>query len=167
MTRILKYVFALAVCLLLGSSLKMHADARHPSQGYTSSFRTSSYPVYTTTYQSQMTSSSYTPAARSISAFDSDFGQGAKLSSFFRSSTADNLLSGDSPMGSTPHGNARRGFWDDPADDDNPMGTVTNPQPVGEPLVLLVMAVLYIACRVLTRRGVIRLHRSAQTAAAE
>ena len=166
MTRILKYVFVLAACLLLGSSLKMHADARHPSQGYTSSFRTSSYPMSSSSYQTTRSTGSYTPAARSISAFDSDFGRGANLSSFFRSSTADDLLSGDSPMGAPAgHGNARRGFWDDPTD--NPMGVVDNPQPVGEPIVLLLMAMLYLACRVLTRRGVIRLHRSAQTAAAE
>jgi len=163
MRRIFKYVFALAVCLTMGSSMPMHADACHPSHGY-SSYRTS-YPVSTVTYQTQMSTGSYTPAARNISAFDSDFGQGAKLSTYFRSTTADELLS-DYSAGAPGRGNSRRSNWGDPDDSDLPTGVVQD-TPVGSPLVLLVMAVLYIACRVLMRRGVIRLHRSAQTAAAE
>jgi hypothetical protein len=35
--------------------------------------------------------------------------------------------------------------WGAPSDDDNPVGTVTN-VPIGEPLVLLVLALGYVIC---------------------
>ena len=41
-------------------------------------------------------------------------------------------------------------LWGEP--EDNPIGQVTNPTPVGEPLILLVMASLYVALLILWRR---------------
>ncbi len=40
----------------------------------------------------------------------------------------------------------RANGWGSPSDDDNPIGTVSN-VPIGEPLVLLVLALLYIVLR--------------------
>lgn len=45
----------------------------------------------------------------------------------------------------------RRSLWDDP-DDYDPIGGVQDPQPIGEPLVLAIMALLYGAVLYLRRR---------------
>ena len=49
--------------------------------------------------------------------------------------------------GSGPISSPRRARmdWGSPSDDDNPVGTVSN-VPVGEPLVLLVLALVYVIC---------------------
>lgn len=42
--------------------------------------------------------------------------------------------------------------WDGPGEDDYPTGVLPNPAPVGEPLILLLMAMLYAAGRYIARR---------------
>ena len=42
--------------------------------------------------------------------------------------------------------------WDTPGDDDNPIGVVDDPTPIGTPLVLLLMAGMYFVGRVCKRR---------------
>ena len=49
--------------------------------------------------------------------------------------------------GSGPIGSPRKASgWGAPGDDDDPIGTVPN-VPIGEPLVLLIMALIYVGCR--------------------
>lgn len=59
------------------------------------------------------------------------------------------LSDGSGEVGAPPRDARRSGGWGVPDDDDNPIGTVPN-VPVGEPLCLLLMALLYIF--VLSRR---------------
>lgn len=42
--------------------------------------------------------------------------------------------------------------WGDPEEDDNPIGVVPDPQPIGEPLILLAFALLYLGARRLKRQ---------------
>lgn len=56
------------------------------------------------------------------------------------------LSDGSGEVGAPPRDARRSGGWGVPDDDDNPIGTVPN-VPVGEPLVLLVLALLYIVLR--------------------
>ena len=96
-----------------------------------------------------MSTGTYTTAARSISAFNSDFGEGAKLSSYFQSTTADQLLTDYSSSGAGAPGRGRtRNAWDwgDPSGEYS-IGETANTTPVGEPYVLLVMAMLYLGYR--------------------
>lgn len=142
--RVLTYSLALAAWLILGCSLHVHAQttAQPTTWSSTSSYRMNNQS-FSSYQQPQPSSRSYTPACRSISAYDPNFGQGANLSTYFQSTTADDLLSP-----SSPHGNSRRSGWgwSDPSDDDLPTGVVANPTPVGEPLILLAIALLYIVC---------------------
>ena len=145
------FKWLIAAWLLMISSLTVHAriDARHETWGYSSTIRTSS-PSVSSTYQAKSVSYSRTPAYQSISAYDPNFGQGAQLSTFFRSTTADSRLT-DYSAGQSGSGGMRRAWdWSEPTE--NPTGVVDNPTPVGEPLVLLVMAMLYI--------GYLRLRRN-------
>ena len=131
----------LTVWLMLGCCLQVRAVtlSQHDSWNSTSSYRTS-YPSATTNSRMQSSSWGYTPAHNKISAYDSDFGQGVKLSSYFQSTSADALLSDYS--GGSVHGGMRRSWgWGSPEDED-PIGVV----PIGEPFVLLVMALLYVFC---------------------
>ncbi len=56
------------------------------------------------------------------------------------------LSDGSGEVGAPPRDARRSGGWGVPDDDDNPIGTVSN-VPIGEPLVLLVLALLYIVFR--------------------
>ena len=56
----------------------------------------------------------------------------------------------DSPYGAGV-GGPRRGPWDDPGD--NPIGEVDDPAPIGEPLVLILFALLFL-CFKLTGKSV-------------
>lgn len=55
----------------------------------------------------------------------------------------------------SPRGHIRRGILEDDDDDDpgeNGIGIIDDPTPVGSPFVLLIMALLYICCRVVYKR---------------
>lgn len=56
----------------------------------------------------------------------------------------------NAPAYSAPQNAPRKSGWGRPTD--NPVGQVTNPVPVGEPLILLLMAGLYLALSILMRR---------------
>lgn len=144
--RILIAIWVLGYCI---QATAYDQVAQPASWGSTSSFRTS-YQSTSGYSQTQSSARTYTPASRSISAYSPDFGEGAKLSTYFRSTTADALLSDYS--GTPAHGNSRRSWdWSEPTE--NPVGVVTNPTPIGEPLVLLAMALLY-GCVMWIRRRV-------------
>ena len=150
--KILITIWVLGYCI---HATAYNQVAQPASWSSTSSYRTSyqSAPSYS---QAQNTSRTYTPASRSISAYNPDFGEGAKLSTYFRSTTADALLS-DYSAGASAHGNSRRSWdWSEPTD--NPVGVVTNPTPIGEPLVLLAMALLYGCVVWIRRRGYLFRH---------
>lgn len=71
----------------------------------------------------------------------------------FQSTSPYSAPVGSASSGMTTQNSPRRstGFsWDDP--EDNPVGVVPNPAPVGEPLILLAMASLYVALLILWRR---------------
>ena len=81
----------------------------------------------------------------------------------FKSTSAYSPVLGESPYSSeifsplakspTPRPNRVGGPWDDDDyENDNPTGVVDDPLPVGEPLVLLVMASLYFLFIVIRRR---------------
>ena len=82
------------------------------------------------------------PASNKRSAFDADFGEGVRTSSFFQSVTAEErLYDYTSEYGGALKAPRKVWSWSDPSDD-NPIGTVDNPTPVGDPLVMIIMALL-------------------------
>lgn len=149
-----------AVWLIAACSLpaRAQADAQPSSQTYTSPYRTGSFNTgYSTggyqtsrlqsgfaTRQMQPAGKGYMPAYKKISVYDTDLGTGAKSSSFFHSVSADERLSEyTSEYGGTlnaPRRTRSTFTWDEP--EDNPIGTVTNPVPAGEPPILLLIALL-------------------------
>ncbi len=50
----------------------------------------------------------------------------------------------------SPRGHIRKGGWGDP--DDNEIGVIDDPAPVGSPFILLLMALLYLCGRVVYKR---------------
>lgn len=96
-----------------------------------------------TSVQTEQRSASwgYTPASRNISVDNPSFGQGAQLSSYFRSTSADELLS-DYQYDGQGRNKVRSG-WGRPEED--PIGVI--PNPIGEPFILLLMALLYVVWR--------------------
>lgn len=141
--RIITYMVVLTLPVLLGICLDTSARTATPndSWGYPSSCNTANRPV--SPYRQPLSASRvYTPASRSISAFDPSFKDGAKASTYFQYTPADALLSDySSDRGGMPQRVRRSSAWDDP--DDNPVGVVTNPTPAGEPFVMLALALLY------------------------
>lgn len=141
------HIIAVTGLLVWGSCIPASAriSAQNDSWGSTSSFSSVNRPAYT---QTPSTSGGYKPAYNAISAYDPSFHEGVKASSYFQYTPADALLS-DNSSDNGMHRSIRRG-WDDP--DDDPVGVLPNPAPVGEPLVLLLMALLYaIGMRLRTR----------------
>lgn len=96
------------------------------------------------------TSSTYRSSSVYGSAFNTTFSEDVGTDYSFRSTSC--LAPVDNtPAYSAPQSRPRREWsWSEPTD--NPIGTVTNPTPVGEPLILLVMASLYVALLILRRR---------------
>lgn len=140
MTRRLLYEWILTAYLLIGCSLPVLAQA--PGAAAWRSTSMYSNQQATTTYSAPRRSSwGYTPAHNKISAYNSDFGRGAQLSSYFSSSSADARLSDYAPDGGFRSG-ARRS-WGSPEDED-PIGEIAA-VPIGEPLILLLLALLYVA----------------------
>lgn len=139
---VIMHIVVLTGLVLWGSCL--HASAQITTQseswGYTSSYSTANRAG--TSYRQTMPASrGYTPACRSISAYNPDFKEGVKASSYFQYTPADALLSDNSSDNGGIQRNLRRG-WGDP-DEDDPIGVLPNPTPVGEPFVLLALALLY------------------------
>ena len=96
---------------------------------------------------------------------DNNVGRATPPSYEFRSTTTFTSAVGNSTFSSSslnepftvygPETNSRKSGWDDDPDD-NGIGIVDNPTPVGEPLVLLLLALLYIACRTIIRKQTAR-----------
>lgn len=100
------------------------------------------------------TSSTYRSSSVYGSAFNTTFSEDVGTDYSFRSTSrfapADNT-----PAYSAPSKPRKAWDWSAPSDDDNPIGGVSNPTPVGEPLVLLLLAVLYaVILRLRSRVGV-------------
>ena len=114
------------------------SPARSMSAGYQA---TSDMPNTTgTTYRS---SSTYGSAFNTT--FSQDVGTDYSFRSTSRFAPADNT-----PAYSAPQNAPRKSGWGRPTD--NPIGQVTNPAPVGEPFILLLMAGLYVILSCLRRR---------------
>lgn len=135
------HILAVTGLLVWGSCIPASARTfkQNDSWGYSSSY-TATVNRSASAY-SQMPSASrgYTPAYNSISAYDPSFKDGAKASTFFQYTPADALLSDNSSNG-IQRGLRRGSIWDDP--EDEPMGSIPT-VPVGEPMVLLLLALLY------------------------
>lgn len=143
----------LATWLVLSSSITAAAqsEAQPASQGFQSPYRMSAtfnsgysgsgYQTsrLNTSSTMQPASKSVTPAYTKRSAFDMDFGEGVRTNSLFQSVTADEMLEDyTKEYGGALKAPRKVWSWSEPTD--NPVGTVDNPTPVGEPLILLVMA---------------------------
>ena len=126
----------------MGCSLQVRAvtSPQQDTWNSTSMYRTS-YQSSSVATEQKTASWGYTPAARNISVNNPSFGQGAQLSSYFQSTSADELLS-DYQYDGLGRNKARSG-WGRPEED--PIGVI--PNPIGEPLVLLFMALLYAVYR--------------------
>ena len=153
--RLMTYLLVSSMLLLWGGCLTAQAqmDAQQSSWGSTSFYR-SSYQSAASASQMPVASKSYTPAYRSISAFDSKLSEGANLSSYFQYTPADALLSDYSSDGGVYMSARRRGNWWDDEPDDNPIGVTPNPQPIGDPLCLIGAALIYGLCLMLRRRRI-------------
>ena len=146
------YILVVIIALLQGAAVTAYAytNAQYASWGYRPIYSTSA----STSFSTQQTTGnnaychSYTPACRKISAFDSQFGNGAQLSSYFPYIPADTRLTtfkGRTSTSSNP--------WDDDYDDDeNGVGEVDDEAPIGEPFILLMLAMLYLAKVLIQRR---------------
>lgn len=142
--RIITYIVVLTGWAVWGCCLTASAQitTQHESWGYTSSYNAANRSV--PSYRQPISASHvYTPACRSISAYDPAFQDGVKASTYFQYTPADALLSDNSSgIGGFHPGMRRSSGWDD-TDDEDPIGVVPNTTPVGEPLVLLALALLY------------------------
>ena len=115
------------------------SPARSMSAGYQA---TSDMPINTgSTYRS---SSTYGSAFNTT--FSQDVGTDYSFRSTSRFAPIDNTPAYNAPQ------NAPRKAWSWSEPTDNPIGTVTNPVPVGEPFILLLMAGLYVILSCLRRR---------------
>ena len=169
--RYILYRCIIAVLILCGSSYTVstaHAyeqNAQSDSWSYRQAYGSgvSSSPIRSSSAGYQISSgvpavtgSSYKGNSVYGNAFNTTFSEDVRPDYSFRS-TSSYAPASSAPVYSAPQNGPRRErstfSWDEP--DDNPIGTVTNPTPVGEPLILLLLAVLYaVILRLRARVGV-------------
>ena len=157
--RYILYRCIIAVLILCGSSYTVSTafayepGAQPDSWSYRQTYGTgvSSSPIRSSSAGYQISSgvpavtgSSYKSNSVYGNAFNTTFSEDVLPDYSFRS-TSSYAPTSNAPAYSAPQSRPRREWsWSEPTD--NPIGTVTNPTPVGEPLILLLLAVLYAAC---------------------
>ena len=114
--------------------------------GYTNTYRTTSYHTNTNSY--------YTATAPSY-----QFHTTSVYTSVVENPTF-SPIAADPYSNSSPHRSLRKAVLEDDDDDDgdpdsDPIGQIPDPTPIGEPLVLLLLAALYGGYRLMKRRKVI------------
>lgn len=145
------YKYLLAACLLLLgciAPIRAVAQTRQSSSwGYTSSYNSMSSTYrpsattntgYGTTYRGFSSGRNYTPQLSGDICPSYNFQSTSPYQSITEKSFGISILS--EPL---------RNSWDTP--DDNEIGTVDNPTPIGEPLVLLLFAVLYLVVKLVVQ----------------
>ena len=154
------YKWLVALWLIMGYSAPAHAWADRPSAQMQTQVQAqiqSPSRVYSSPYR---TTPRYVGSYSTVVA--SPFGSTAPKYQFRSTSSYTAIVSktntftpiADAPYSSVAQSGPRKGPWDPPSDDDNPIGVVDDPAPIGDTpwLIMLALMAIYIFGKIYRRK---------------